>query len=130
MPKDIVIEPIWTEKDENSMVYNFPTVIPGGKEPPDGGDLIGSNWLITLPERTVFAAIQKSVKGQPKGFQAGEFHIVKKGKRAVLLLVNIQEPEVHFWADSVEFSKQMELLEILMDGNELKKLEVKDDLTE
>jgi hypothetical protein len=110
------------EKEEDAVTYKFPTVITGGKEPPDG-TIIGENWLLGIPERSVFAAIDKN----NKGFNANEFHIVKKGKRAVLLLVNIQEPEVHFWCDSVKFSRQMELLEILLDGNTIMKAEELDE---
>ena len=94
------------EEQENKPTW-VPKVIQGGKEPPDTPS---NNWLIDLPEGTVFLCKKKY-----SGFLLLEFHIIHNTVRATLLYSNLNKEE-YLWVDPSEFCSEFELVSVLFRG--------------
>jgi hypothetical protein len=84
-------------------------LITGGKAP------IGSNWLSSLPKGTVFLC--RPIVHQGKPFLE-EYHVVFQSECATRLHTNINA-EGNFWVDPISFCGIMELVEILIKGEDV-----------
>jgi len=96
------------EEEEEKKVVPFLRVVPGGKTP------IGSNWLSSLPQGTVFLCRPIVHHGKPF---LEEYHVVFQSTHATRLHTNINA-ESNFWVDPISFCGIMELVEILIEGKD------------
>ena len=100
--------------EENALPKPNLRVITGGKGVGGGGFII-KNWLKELAPYTQFEA-KSSGSGVPI---ATDYEVIQQRKRITRLLITYEDTEeddpkrLYHWVDSEQFSKQMELLEIL-----------------
>lgn len=100
--------------EENALPKPVLRVITGGKGTGGGGPII-NNWLQTLPPLTRFIAKTRGA-GVPL---ATDYEVILQGRKVTRLLITYEDTEeddpkrLYHWVDTLQFSKQMELLEIL-----------------
>lgn len=85
-------------------------LITGGKGPPD--DPNNPDWLSELDNHTTFLAQNK----KDTTFALGQFTIVLKGEKAILVLVQGSKEPV--WVDPVRFTRDFRRYEIIQTGAE------------
>ena len=95
------------DKEENK-VTPF-RLIQGGKEPPS------ENWLMGLTKDTVFLAREK----HSKGIDFNMYCVTFKFKVGVLLTWTlVDDKQVHVYVDSLRFSRNFDLVEIIEEGED------------
>lgn len=77
------------------------------------------NWLMTLSEGTVFVAKEKFVPGPSTGQidrndNLTEYALIFKGKKVAKLHVRLGPNEMEIWKDALIFSRNNNLIEILL----------------
>lgn len=77
-----------------------------------GGKDNGGNWLINLPEGTVFLTREK----KPDTVTCVQFHLKMKWNRAVLLHSNFPHGTFDEFFDSENFCKKYDLIDIQQTG--------------
>lgn len=103
-------------KDEEQEEKPDLRLLRGGKEPPGPPSVTKVNWLMTLPVDTVFISKLKT-RRDPSDFTLNEYCVVWKGRRVANLVVTLpNDTHIHIWVDSIEFSNDNELMEVVRDG--------------
>ena len=82
-------------------------IVTGGR----GGGTTNVNWLMSLPEETVFLCKDK----EATGIVCFAYQVVMRLRKAVLLREALGEGSTYFWFDSMAFSQRMEFVELVKD---------------